>query len=85
MDALGQVPIMLTLLVHVVVKHLQDARESGVEGSVLSTTDLYRRALELVLHVGDSAKRKRRQGQDSRQIVGVLPTLETQAIFSVAF
>merc|ERR1719421_404215 len=63
-----RVPIMLMLLLHVVVKHLQDARESGVEGRVLSTTEIYQRALELVLHVGDAGKRKRRQGQDSQHI-----------------
>merc|ERR1719271_437456 len=70
-----RVPIMLTLLLHVVVKHLQDARESGIEGRVLSTTEIYQRALELVLHVGDAGKRKRRQGQDSQQIALMLKTL----------
>ena len=58
-----------------VLKHLQDVRETGIEGRVLSITELYRLALELVLHVGDAGKRKRRQGQDSREIVRVLKTL----------
>mmetsp|Transcript_71292 Transcript_71292/g.230928 ORF Transcript_71292/g.230928 Transcript_71292/m.230928 type:complete len:1583 (+) Transcript_71292:151-4899(+) len=81
---LREVPLILTLLVHVLRKsHQQPQQGDGQgaaargEGEILKKTDIYQRAIKLILHQSDAAKYALREGRNDQAMVQRLEMLKS--------